>query len=309
MRSKTALRAAIRARCRTVLVVNTGSRRGRSYRAVRARLVAAGFDDLACLAVRRSGELATHLTAAIAAEPDLLIVGGGDGTISEAARRVAHRDIALGVLPLGTTNNFARSLTIPVDLAAAIRVLTDGKVADVDLGAAGSHPFANLVSVGVSAEVAEHVPAGLKRLAGRAAYPLTALSRLPRHRAFIARITTADGHVRELRTHQLNVSNGSFHAGTPITGDASVDDRLLLAYALGAHGRRHLLTATLQHVLTGRRRTLAAAPFLATSELRLETDPPLPLDVDGEICGQTPVQVRIDPNALRVMVPTDFVDT
>jgi anti-sigma B factor antagonist len=60
-------------------------------------------------------------------------VGGGDGTICEAARRLAHRDVALGLLPLGTTNNFARTLGIPLNLPAAIGVLAVGKVADVDL--------------------------------------------------------------------------------------------------------------------------------------------------------------------------------
>ncbi|HEU0127242.1 MAG TPA: hypothetical protein VFQ48_01345, partial [Pseudonocardiaceae bacterium] len=78
---------------------------------------------------------------------------------------------------------------------------------------------------------------------------------------------------------------------------------------LGAHARRHLLAATVRHILTGRRRTLTDAPFLATDDLQLETDPPLPLDIDGEIRGHTPVRIRIVPNALRVMVTADFPDT
>ncbi|MGH3777759.1 MAG: diacylglycerol/lipid kinase family protein [Pseudonocardiaceae bacterium] len=309
MRSKTDLQTAIRRDRRAVLVVNTRSRRGqRHYDSAGDQLTAAGFDLLGCYGVDQPGQLTATLTAAIARQPDLLIAGGGDGTISEAARHLAHRDMALGVLPLGTTNNFARTLGVPLTLATAIAVLTDGKVADIDLGQAGDHLFANLVSVGVSAQVAAHVPAGLKRLAGRAAYPLTALTRLPGHRAFHARITT-DGRTRQLRTHQLNIANGSFHAGTPITSDASADDRLLLAYALGAHARRNLLAATLRHVLTGRRRALTDAPFLATGDLWLETDPPLPLDIDGEIRGHTPVRICIVPNALRVMVTPDFPDT
>ena len=310
MRSKTDLLRAIRRDRRAVLVINTRSRRGqRHYRSTHDQLTAAGFELLDCFGVDQPGQLTTTLTAAIARQPDLLIVGGGDGTISEAARNLAHRDMALGVLPLGTTNNFARTLGIPLTLTAAIAVLTDGKVADVDLGRAGDHLFANLVSLGVSAQVATHVPAGLKRLAGRAAYPLTALTRLPGHQPFQARITTRDGHIRQLGTHQLNIANGSFHAGIPITGDASADDRLLLAYALGADARRQLLVATLRHILTGRRRTLTDAPFLATDALRLETDPPLPLDIDGEIRGRTPVRISIVPNALRVMVTPDFPDT
>jgi diacylglycerol kinase (ATP) len=310
MRSKPDLQAAIRQDRRAVLVVNTRSRRGqRHYHRTRDELIAAGFELLGCFGVNQPGQLTATLTTAISRQPDLLIAGGGDGTISEAARHLAHLDMALGVLPLGTTNNFARTLGIPLTLTTAIALLTDGKVADVDLGQVGDQLFANLVSVGVSAQVAAHVPASLKRLVGRVAYPLTALTRLPGHEPFHAWITTVDGDTRQLRTHQLNIANGSFHAGIPITSDASADDRLLLAYALGAHARRHLLAATVRHILTGRRRTLTDEPFLATDDLRLETDPPLPLDIDGEIHGHTPVRIRILPNALRVMVAGNFPDT
>jgi len=301
--------AAIRQRKRAVLVINARSRRGRRNHAAATRLLSsAGFRLLANTGVTDPTQLSSTLDAAIALAPDLLIAGGGDGTISEAARRLAHRDIALGLLPLGTTNNFARTLGIPLDLPGAVRILSTGKVADVDLGMANGMPFANLASVGLSAEVAAHVPHLLKRVAGRAAYPLTALTRLPRHQAFTARITSADGQERVVRSHQVNIANGAFHAGTPITGDASADDRLLLAYSLGDHARRRLLAATLRHLATGRRRTLTEAPFLATDQIRLDTDPTLPIDIDGELHTQTPIDIRIDPNALRVMVALDAPD-
>jgi diacylglycerol kinase family enzyme len=326
MRGKAELDAAIRRDRRAVLLVNTRSRRGRDhFQRVGDRLEAAGFQLLSRFGVDRPGQLAEHLADALALEPDLLIAGGGDGTISETARHLAHRDVALGLLPLGTTNNFARTLGIPLDLEGALGVLADGKVADVDLGEAAGRIFTNLVSVGLSAQVAEHVPHRLKRVLGRAAYPLTALRRLPRHRPFdaIVRVVspvdrreapgdgvsgTVDGQVRRLRTHQLNIANGNTHAGNPITRDGSADDRLLVAYALGAHGRRHLLAATLGHLVTGRRRSVEGEPFLAAGEIQVETHPPLPLDIDGELHGQTPVLVRILPNALRVMVAQDQPD-
>ncbi len=309
MRSKSGLCAAIRQHWRAALIVNTRSRRGRRlYPAVAARLQAAGFDLLGSFPVDRPGELGASLADAIDLQPDLLIVGGGDGSISEAARRLAYRDMALGILPLGTTNNFARTLGIPLTVAKAIDILTAGKVADVDLGRAGDTIFANLVSVGLSAQVAASVPHHLKRLLGRAAYPVTALAGLPRHRPFHASITADDRHYA-LDTHQLNIANGSFHAGRPITGDASADDRLLLVYRLGGPGRRALVSATLRHAVLGARRTLTEPAFLAVSELWLHTDPPLPLDVDGEIRGHTPARIALAPEALRVMVAPGFPDT
>jgi len=310
LRGKSEHEAAIRQRRRAALVVNTRSRRGlRLYQAARSHLEAAGFDLLGLFPVHRPGGLAASLAAAVDLRPDLLVAGGGDGTLSLASQHLAYRDIALGVLPMGTTNNFARTLGIPLDVAGAVSLLTNGKVADVDLGEAGGTFFANLVSVGLSGHVAATVPHGLKQLLGRAAYPLTAAARLPAHRPFRATITTARDERRTLTTHQLNIANGSFHAGRPITADASADDRLLVAYTLGSGGRLSLVAAIVRHALAGARRSHAEPTFLATSELWLHTDPPLPLDIDGEVHGRTPVRIMLAGNALRVMVAPGFPDT
>ena len=119
MRTKSDLQAAIRQRRRAVLVVNARSRRGaRLYLAAGRQLEAAGFDLLGSFAVSRPGQLETSLARALDLEPDLLIAGGGDGTLSLAARHLAYRDVALGIMPLGTTNNFARTLGIPLSVAA-----------------------------------------------------------------------------------------------------------------------------------------------------------------------------------------------
>jgi YegS/Rv2252/BmrU family lipid kinase len=314
MRSKADLDGAIHRHRRAALVVNTRSRRGRLlYHRVGTRLRAAGMHLLGSFPVHRPTDLASSLTAATDLAPDLLVVGGGDGTISTAARHLAYRDIALGVLPLGTTNNFARTLSVPLTVPEAIGVLVDGKVADVDLAWVGDRDdgrilFANLVSLGLSGEVAAHAPHRLKRILGRVAYPLTALARLPTHRPFRARITV-DGRGYELATHQLNIANGGFHAGRPITGDTSADDRLLLVYPLGDTRRWRLVTATARHTFLGRRRSLTEPAFLAARELWLETDPPLPLDVDGELRGHTPTRIVLAGNALRVMVPRHVTDT
>jgi len=309
VRSKSGLSAAIRRGRRAALVVNTRSRRGRRlYAAVQAQLRATGFDVLGSFPAGRPGGLGASLAAAMDLQPDLLIAGGGDGTISEAARCLAYRDMALGILPLGTTNNFARTLGIPLDVPGAIGVLAAGKVADVDLGQAGDAIFANLVSAGLSGRVAAAVPHRLKRVAGRAAYPLTALAALPRHRPLHASITVG-GRQYTLDTHQLNIANGSFHAGRPITGDAGADDRLLLVYRLGGPTRRSLIGATVRHAVLGARRTLKEPAFLAVNELWLHTDPPVPLDVDGEIRAHTPARITLAPQALRVMVAPGFHDT
>ena len=309
MRTKQELSEAVRRDKRAALVVNTHSRRGRRlYDAARSRLTAAGFALLGSYPVDDpQHHLEKSLAAAIDHGPDLLVAGGGDGTISTAARMLAHRDIALGLLPLGTTNNFARTAHIPLDLDAAIAVLAGGKVIDLDLGLAGDQAFTNHVGVGLSAEVMLSAPRPLKRLLGRFAYPLTALGLLARHRPL--RVTVrADGRRHEFVSHQIYVANGGHHAGRPITGDADADDRLLVAYPVGGSSRWELLRETARNAATGPRRSLREEPFLATGELWLETDRPARAEVDGEPNGRTPLRIGLAANALRVMAPEDAPD-
>lgn len=308
MRTKQELSDAIRQQRRAVLIVNAKSRRGRRFYAdAKQRLVAAGFTLLGSYPVDEPGELEHGLAEAVRLAPDLLVAGGGDGTIGAAARLLAHRDIALGLLPLGTTNNFARTLGIPIDLDAAVGIITGGKVIDVDLGLAGDLPFANHVGVGLSAEVMLRTPARLKRLIGKFAYPATAAALMARHRPL--RVTVrAEGRTREMSSHQLYVANGGHQAGRPITADANADDRLLVAYPVGGPTRRSLLGATARNAATGHRRTLRHDPFLAVGELLVETDPPAPVEIDGELHGQTPIRLSVDANALRVMAAPDVVD-
>jgi diacylglycerol kinase (ATP) len=308
LRTKPELTTAIRTGRRAVLLVNAHSRRGRRlYDGVRQRLDAAGFDLLARFPVDDPRELGGSLEAATDLGPDLLIVGGGDGTIGAAARHLAHRDVALGLLPLGTTNNFARTLGIPLDLDAAVAILTGGKVIDVDLGIAGDLPFANHVGIGMSAEIFAKAPPRLKKVVGRLAYPATALALLTRHRPM--RVTVrADGRSHEYLTHQLYVANGGFHAGRPITADADADDRLLVAYPVGDANRVRLLRETARNATTGHLRSHGEEPFLATDEILVETDRPVPIEVDGEPHGYTPLRLSLAANALRVMASLDTID-
>jgi diacylglycerol kinase family enzyme len=308
MRSKAELGAAIRRDRRAALVVNARSRRGRMlYHRARRHLHDAGFNLLTATPVDDPAQLDAALHTALTGAPDLLVVGGGDGTISRAVRHLAYRDVCLGILPLGTTNNFARGLRIPTRLPDAVEVLTAGKVIDVDLGLCDGLPFANHLSVGVSAAIAARTPAWLKRRLGPGAYLLTALAVLARHRPFTAHVSTG-GHEHTMRTHQLVVANAARHTGRPISADASGDDRQLWLYPLGGPTRRGFIAAVIRQFTTGARRTHPPT-VLISDELRLSTDPPRRVEVDGEIRTHTPIHVTLAGEALRVMAPTDMPDT
>lgn len=313
VRSKAELTALIHAQPRAVLVVNTRSRHAAGQRRrLPGGLGDAGVRLLATLPVGLAGDLASTLRKALLLEPDLLVVAGGDGTMGTAAGLLAHRDTALGVIPLGTMNNFARSLGVPLDVPAAVRTVAAGKVADVDLGrvdhAGGAEVFATLTSVGVSVEVARRTPHRLKRLVGPAAYAAAALAVLPAHAPFQATVRTGDGRSESFFTHQLNVANGRFHAGRVIAADASIDDHQLVD-RLRDRGRAGLSVATLAHVVRGASRRLAGTAFLATTQVHIVTDPVLAVEVDGEVRARTPITVSTEEEALRVMVPPAFADT
>ncbi|MET8148491.1 diacylglycerol/lipid kinase family protein [Actinoplanes sp. NPDC049668] len=308
MRTKRQLGDDIRGARRAALVVNAHARRGRKlYEAARSGLLAAGFTLLGDHPVDRPAELERILRDAAGSGADLVVVGGGDGTISTAARVLAHRDLAMGLLPLGTTNNFARTVGVPLELGDALATLAGGEVVDVDLGVAGDLFFTNHVGVGLSAEVMRRAPRPLKRIAGRLAYPITALALLARHRPLRA-VVRAGGREHEFLTHQLYVANGGFHAGRPITADAHADDRLLVAYPVGGPARRALLRETARNASSGARRTLCDEPFIAVGELWLETDRPARVEVDGEPRGTTPMRIGLAANALRVMAPAGTPD-
>jgi diacylglycerol kinase (ATP) len=291
-----------------VLLVNVRSRRGAAmHGAVRRMLEHRGYTVTAEHLVADPGaQLPVLLPRILATRPALLVVGSGDGTIASVVDHLAHTGTVLGYLPLGTTNNFGRSLGLPLRLDAAVDVVTGGKVADIDLGQVNGDYFANLVSIGVSAEVAGRTPHQFKRRVGRFAYAATGAGTLLTHRPFTATVTSG-GTTWQIRTHQLNIANGRMHAGTAIAHDASLDDRLLIAYALGGSSRLSTVGAAVHQALTPWQPT-SRKGYLTGTEFYVETDVPMPVDVDGEVSGVTPIRVHVTAQALRIMVPQAFVD-
>lgn len=304
-RSKAEAQELIRRERELVLLVNVRSRRGsRAYPRLRQMFAERGFTVVAEHPVTDpGGQLPSLLPRIVAERPALLVVGGGDGTVATVVDHVAHTDTVLGCLPLGTTNNFGRSLGLPRRLEGALDVVTAGRVADVDLGLVDGDYFANLVSIGISASVAGQTSPRLKRRLGRLAYATAAGRALVPHRPFAAQVTGA-GATWHLRTHQLNIANGRMHAGTAIARDASLDDRLLVVYALGGGSRLSTVGAAARQALTPWR-PVGRKGYLVGADFEVVTEPPLPVDVDGEVAGTTPIHVQLSGEALRTMVPQD----
>src|SRR5919198_3686137 len=167
---------------RAALIVNARARRAAaSFTRARALLTAAGVPIVAAEALHDAARLRATVRAALDDGCDLIILGGGDGSISAVVDDLAHHHAALGLLPLGTANDLARTLAIPSDLDAACATIARGTVAAVDLGLVGDTYFVNVVSVGLGAAVIPAMSPTLKRLAGPLAYPVAAAPALLGH--------------------------------------------------------------------------------------------------------------------------------
>lgn len=305
---KATLEASIRRERMAIVVMNTRSRKARqTFDEAQALLTQRGVTIVAAHAVTDPSALQSTVRAAVAAHDcTLIVVGGGDGTISEVVDCLALGDRVLGLLPLGTSNNFARTLGIPLTLDAAIDVILTGKVADVDLGQVDGDYFANVASLGLTARVAGQVPHWAKRHLGRLGYALTGVMAIASQSPFEATLTV-DGITHRMSAHQIVIANGRFHAGRPITADASADDRQLSVQVIATRHRWQLIRVLLAY-FAGRGDEHPGTLALTGSELTLDCTPAQQLEVDGELKASTPVRIQVAEEALTVVVPQSFDD-
>jgi diacylglycerol kinase (ATP) len=305
----------------TALFINTGARLGPQLLDDAARCLRAhGIHLVHVAAHAQTAALIADLRAALDAGVRRVVVGGGDGTLSAAAAVLAGLEVRLGVLPLGTGNDFARSLRLPAGLREACEVIVHGRERSVDLGVANGRVFLNAASVGLSSAVTRRLSPALKRRFGRGAFALVAAGEAFHHRAFVARLEV-DGEAHCLDAHQVVVGNGRYHGGGRLLSPlARHDDARLDVYVIrsvqppdlsvgdvpAATRLTDLWALFRVGVLLGRGRHLEhpAVEHFRAREVTLSTEPPQEVDVDGELLGHTPVRFGVRPAQLRVLVPS-----
>lgn len=301
-----------------VLVVNTRSRSGReAFEQARAALSARGVPLVECHALSRTERLKGVLDRMAAVGARRILVGGGDGTLNCAVGWLLGRDVTLGVLPLGTGNDFARSLGIPPDMESACDIIAQGYTARVDVGLANGRPFLNAASLGLATAIAKRLTKRLKQRAGKLAYPVAAAAEVKDLQTFHVRLK-ADDQELELDALQLVVGNGRYHgAGNMVSPDAQLDDRRLHVYAISApsvaSGREGTGLGRVQDLATLARVALSlrsgeheehpAVTSLRAARLFVEADPVQEVNADGELVGRTPMRFEVAPAALRVYAP------
>lgn len=232
---------------------------------------------------------------------DRVVVGGGDGTLNALADALVELRVPVGVLPMGTANDLARTLELPSDLAAAAAVIIRGRTRRIDLGCINGKHFFNVASLGLSTQVARELTRETKRRWGVLGYPLALWRALHKRRSFHAEIR-CDQERRRLRSIQIWIGNGRyFGGGVTIAADARIDDGMLDLVSLTPRHFWQLMLSAPQ-LLWGHHQDQRLRHWRGT-EIEVRTRRPMPINTDGEVTTQTPAQVRVVPRAISVYVP------
>ncbi|CCV08489.1 conserved hypothetical protein [Mesorhizobium metallidurans STM 2683] len=233
---------------------------------------------------------------------DLVIVCGGDGSVSSAAVAVMESGLPMGIIPMGTANDLARTLNIPTDLLRAADVIVRGGTRLIDVGTVNGHAFFNVASIGLSSKLAQGLDPALKKRFGRLGYALAALKVLTGAVPFEARITEK-GTAIEAKTYQIAVGNGRHYGGGVIVEEtAEIDDGHLDLYSLEMTNLWKL-ALMLRSFRSGTHGAWSEVRTARCVEFDIETNGPMPVNTDGEIVTSTPAHFKVHPKAISVFAP------
>lgn len=265
-------------------------------------------DSAVVQVTRDPGEAARLAHEAAADGHELVVAAGGDGTLNEVVNGVAaHLDrVRVGLIPLGTGNDFARMLELPDSVDACIEVLKRGHVREIDLVRVTTNVvryFVNVSAGGFSGAVGEKLTPEIKKSWGPLAYVRCAAEALPELRAYRTKIVLDDAATLELDLYNAIVANGRFVAGgTQIAPEASIDDGLLdLVLVPEDTGRNIALMAA--QMLVGKHLSSEAIVFRRAAKIAVRSEPGMWFNLDGELIGNDPILFEVMPRALRFVVP------
>ncbi|HEX3291941.1 MAG TPA: diacylglycerol kinase family protein [Gaiella sp.] len=300
---------------KTVFLVNPASANGstgRRWPELARRAAAAGLEG-DTLFSERQGHLAELAREATLDGAELLVVVGGDGSVNEVANGLVGlgRQPEIALVPRGTGWDFSRTFGIPRKIDEAARVALDGDVRTVDLGqtsyrawdgSEATAAFANVASAGMSGAIAKRANETTKALGGKASYLWAIFAVFSGWQASEIELDV-DGERRAGRMFDVVVANGRFFGGgLKVCPDAEPDDALLDVLTIGDITKRDLVL-TVPKMYRGTHLPHPKAELLRGTAVTVTSDTPLPIEIDGEQPGTTPVRFAIVPQALRLRVP------
>lgn len=233
---------------------------------------------------------------------DCVIVCGGDGTVNAAARGLMETKLPMGLMPMGTANDLARTLGIPPDLQRASEIIVAGRTNAIDVGTVNGHPFFNVASLGLSADLARGLTRETKRRWGRLGYAIAASQVLMQARPFTAWISNKDERIR-VKTMQIAVGNGRHYGGgNVVEQSAAIDDGMLDLYSLELKNVAKL-AMMIRSFRQGAHGAWDEVRTKRCVEFDIETRTPRSINTDGELVTKTPAHFMVHREAVTAYVP------
>lgn len=286
---------------RALLLINRHSRKGEKSLPMAVEYFYAHDMELIIKPVKHPDELGMVIRE-YQNQIDFVIVGGGDGTLNAVVDSLVETNLPLGILPLGTANDLARTLNLPLTMKEACDVIGAGKMKSIDLGWVNGKYFFNVASMGLSVDITEKLSRGIKRRWGIFAYGITALQVIGSTRPFRATIKV-NGETFSVKTVQIAIGNGRYYGGgMAIAKDAAIDDQRLDLYSIELKHWWQIFPL-IWHLPQGRHHQLDWVKSMEGKAIEVYTNKSFNINTDGEITTITPAKFKVIPHALQVFVP------
>ncbi len=236
-----------------------------------------------------------------------IIAAGGDGTLNEVINGIAKRvgDVRVGLIPLGTGNDFARSLNLPATVEENIDIVLSGEAAAIDVVRARSDRiryFVNVSAGGFSGLVNEKLTPEIKQTWGPLAYVRSAAAALPQLRSYRTAVRLGARKRFSVDLYNVVIANGRFVAGgLPIAPNANPSDGLLDILLIRARPASEIAMLTAK-ILLGSHLDSDAITFRRAAKVSIKSRPGMWFNVDGELIGNNPIVFEVMPRALQFVL-------
>ncbi len=276
---------------RAYLAINERSRRGRALAAsVREALAVHGIDVV-------EGDAALR-----AANFDCVVAAGGDGTAVGLVAAAVERGVPLGIVPLGTFNELARTLKIPLDIEGAVHLIASGHERRIDIGRVNGAYFINEASIGISSRITRLQTPELKQRFGILGVLGTAFQAFRYARPMHVLAYDDRDRCERFKTIQLTIANSHRFGGLVSVETAAIDDGWLDLYSVEIDSVLEALPIAYA-IVQGKPDAVPGLRTLRSARFRIETRHPHHVVADGEPAGFTPALFEVLPKALRVFAP------
>jgi len=260
--------------------------------------------ETSCHATTGAGDATIAAREACDRKFDLVVACGGDGTLNEVISGMAEQEYRpkLGLIPVGTTNDFARAIGVNVSIMEAAEVITNGQTVPLDIGRVDDKYFVNILAAGKITELTYEVPSKLKTMLGQLAYYLKGIEMLPRVKPTRLKIEY-DGKVFDEEAYLFLLSNTNSVGGfEKIAPEASINDGQFDLLVLKKSNIAEIIRVCAQ-LLSGQHVQNEYVLYTRASHLKIMSDDKLLLNIDGEYGGETPCTVDMLYNHLEIYVP------